>query len=482
MALTLPEVLPLYLAGQPHLSSQSLAVHNKYSGQQLSRVSLADPELIERAIEAAVGAAESMRRLPAYRRQRILKRCADRFEERSDSLATLLCAEVGKPLRDARVEVERMVDTFRIAAEESVRIGGQVLPMDVHPRGAGYRGMWQRQPVGPVSLITPFNFPLNLVAHKVAPALAAGCPFILKPASRTPISALMVAEVLAESDVPTGAFSVLPCEHRIAEPLVADPRIRLLSFTGSPAVGWQLRRRAVHCRVTLELGGNAACIVHEDADLELAVERVVMGGYYQAGQSCISVQRVLVQRRVYEDFKERLVRAVEKLECGDPALPTTDIGPLIDASECQRVASWVAAAVALGGRVLCGGRSLSETIYAPTVIEDVPRDCDLYRREVFGPVTLLQPYDDFDQAIRLANDSAYGLQAGIFTRDIDRGLNAWDELQVGAVCLNEVPSFRLDHMPYGGVKGSGLGHEGVRWAIEEMTQLKLMIIRQGGDR
>jgi acyl-CoA reductase-like NAD-dependent aldehyde dehydrogenase len=477
MSLRLSEVLPLYLAGQPRLSSQLLAVHNKYSGQQLCRVCLADPELVERAIEAAVGATESMRRLPAHRRQRTLRHCADRFEERSDELAAVLCAEVGKPLRDARVEVERLVDTFRIAAEESVRIGGQVLPMDVHPRGEGYRGMWQRQPVGPVSLITPFNFPLNLVAHKVAPALAAGCPFILKPASRTPISALLVAEVLAESDLPPGAFSVLPCEHRIAEPLVADPRIRLLSFTGSPAVGWQLRRRAVHGRVTLELGGNAACIVHEDADLELAVERVVVGGYYQAGQSCISVQRILVQRRVYETFKQRLVAAVENLNCGDPALASTDIGPLIDASECQRVASWVEAAVAAGGRVLCGGRPLSGSMYAPTVMEQVPRGSDLYRREVFGPVTLLEPYEEFGQAIRLANDSAYGLQAGIFTRDIDRGLQAWDELQVGAVCWNEVPSFRLDHMPYGGVKESGLGHEGVRWAIEEMTQLKLMIVR-----
>jgi acyl-CoA reductase-like NAD-dependent aldehyde dehydrogenase len=482
MDLRLPDLLPMYLAGQPHLSSNQLAVHNKYSGQLLCRVSMADPESVGRAIEEAVGAAESMRRLPAYRRQQSLRRCADRFEERADELAALLCAEVGKPIRDARVEVERLVDTFRIAAEESVRIGGQVLPMDVHPRGAGYRGMWQRQPVGPVTLITPFNFPLNLVAHKVAPALAAGCTFILKPASRTPVSALIVAEVLAESDLPRGAFSVLPCEHRVAGPLVADPRIRLLSFTGSPAVGWQLRRRAVHCRVTLELGGNAACIVHDDADLELAVERVVVGGYYQSGQSCISVQRVLVHRRVYETFQQRLVQAVENLRCGDPALPTTDIGPLIDASECQRVASWVEAAVAMGARVLCGGRTLSDCIYAATVMEQVPRECDLYRREVFGPVTLLEPYDEFSQAIELANDSAYGLQAGVFTNDIERGLRAWDELQVGGVCWNEVPSFRLDHMPYGGVKASGLGHEGVRWAIEEMTQLKLMIIRQSDHR
>ena len=467
---------PYFLANEPLTPNQDLAVYDKYSGKLATRVALADATAIDQAIAAAAEAAEPMRKLPAYKRQAILNHCVRRFEERYDELAQALCIEAGKPIKDARGEVTRLIDTFRIAAEESVRIGGEVIPMDINPRAEGYTGMWKRVPIGPCSFISPFNFPLNLAAHKVAPALAAGCPFVLKPASLTPIGALIIGEVLAETDLPKGAFSILPCRRDGADLFTTDERLKLLSFTGSPEVGWALKEKAGKKPVVLELGGNAACIVDEGSDIDDAVARIVFGAYYQSGQSCISVQRILVHDSLYDAVRDRLTTAVGALESGDPKQESTFIGPMISEKEATRLHNWVQDAVAQGATLLCGGERDGAMLQA-TLLEDVPADSDVNCQEAFGPVTILSRFSDFDAALAEVNNSAFGLQAGIFTRDIHKIQKAWDELEVGGVVIGDVPSWRVDHMPYGGVKDSGLGREGVRYAIEDMTELRLLVIR-----
>ncbi|OPZ15577.1 MAG: Sulfoacetaldehyde dehydrogenase [candidate division BRC1 bacterium ADurb.BinA364] len=340
--------------------------------------------------------------------------------------------------------------------------------------------MWKRVPVGVCSFISPFNFPLNLAAHKIAPALAAGCPFVLKPSSRTPIGALLIAETLAELDLPVGAFSVLPCQREGARLFSEDPRIKFLSFTGSPAAGWPLKARAGKARVTLELGGNAACVVDSDADQPDAVRRILFGAFYQSGQSCISVQRILIHEAIYAEFRERLVEAARQLKMGDPKEEDTFIGPMISAREAQRLEQWIRSAAARGGRILCGGRRDGAMLEA-TLLENVPRDEPIVAREAFGPVAVLSSFGDFEEALREVNDSEYGLQAGIFTRDIYKAHQAWDTLEVGGVVIGDVPSFRVDHMPYGGVKNSGQGREGVRFAMEEMTEIRLLVLRTPGS-
>lgn len=473
----LQETYPYYLANVAQAPNAGLAVVDKYSGKLATRVALADEAAIDQAIGAAAAAAEPMRRMKPYQRQAVLNHCVMRFTERAEELAVSLCIEAGKPIKDARGEVSRLIDTFRIAAEESVRLYGEVMPMEISARAAGYRGMWKRVPIGPCSFISPFNFPLNLAAHKVAPALAAGCPFVLKPASLTPIGALIIGEVLAETELPPGAFSILPCRRDGAELFTRDERLKLLSFTGSPAVGWELKAQAGKKPVVLELGGNAACVIDADADLDDAVARNVVGGYYQSGQSCIGVQRIFVHRDIYDDFRDRFVAAVSQLVAGNPRDEDTFIGPIISDKECSRIEAWVNEAVAAGATLLAGGVRGEHNIYPATVLADVPADAKVNREEIFGPVTLLKPFDDFDQALDLVNDSAFGLQAGLFTRDIHKINKAWDRLEVGGVCVNDVPSWRVDHMPYGGVKDSGLGREGIRWAIHDMTEVRLLVIR-----
>lgn len=473
----LPKTFPFYLANEPHSPNADLEVRDKYTGELATQVAMADRDAIDQAIGAAAGAAEPMARMKPYQRQAILQHCVQRFTERDEELAEALCIEAGKPIKDSRGEVVRLIDTFRIAAEESVRIYGEVMPMEISERAANYRGMWKRVPIGPCSFISPFNFPLNLAAHKVAPALAVGCPFVLKPASLTPIGALIIGEILAETDLPKGAFSILPCHRDGADLFTSDERLKLLSFTGSPDVGWALKAKAGKKQVVLELGGNAACVVDADADLEDAVERNITGGYYQSGQSCIGVQRIFIHRDIYDDFKQRFVNAVAGLKAGNPREEDTFIGPIISDKECSRIERWVNEAVEAGARVLTGGKRLDNNIYQATVLEGVPKSTELYREEVFGPVTLLSPFEEFDQALEMVNDSAFGLQAGLFTRDIHKVHKAWDTLEVGGVCINEVPSWRVDHMPYGGVKDSGLGREGIRWAINDMTETRLLVIR-----
>jgi len=466
-----------WLAGRATAPNHDLVVADKYTGAVATRVALADAAAIDAAIAAAADAAPAMRRLPAYARAAVLHHCVRRFTERAEELATILCVEAGKPIRDARGEVTRLIDTFRIAAEEATRIEGEVLAMDVTPRARGYHGMWKRVPVGPCSFIAPFNFPLNLVAHKVAPAVAAGCPFVLKPASLTPVGALVIGEVLAETELPPGAFSILPCRRDGADLFTTDERLKLLSFTGSAEVGWGLKAHAGKKKVVLELGGNAAVVVDETGvDLDDAVRRIVFGAFYQAGQSCIGVQRILAHARVYDELRARLVAATRALVAGDPKDERTFVGPLIGEAEAVRLEQWIAAAVARGARVLCGGERTG-AVLAATLLEDVPEDQDLVCKEAFGPVAVLSRFDDFDAALAQVNRSAYGLQAGVFTRDLYRMQRAWDVLEVGGVLIGDVPSFRVDHMPYGGVKDSGLGREGVRWAIEDMTEIRLLVVR-----
>jgi acyl-CoA reductase-like NAD-dependent aldehyde dehydrogenase len=467
---------PYYLGSVAQAPNQDLEVRDKYSGALATRVALADAAAIEKAIGLAADAAEPMRRLPAYERQRALLHCVRRFEERAEELAQALCIEAGKPIRDSRGEVSRLVDTFRVAAEESVRITGEVLPLDISPRARNYTGMWKRVPIGPCSFISPFNFPLNLAAHKIAPAIAAGCPFVLKPASLTPVGALMIGQALAETDLPRGAFSILPARREGADLFTTDERLRLLSFTGSPEVGWALKARAGKKKVILELGGNAAVVVDADALLDDACERIVFGAFYQSGQSCIGVQRILVHERVYEDLREQLVAATRALRAGDPKDEATFIGPMISEAEAVRLERWIAAAKAAGGRVLCGGARKGAMLEA-TLLEDVPREQEIVCKEAFGPVAVLSRFRDFEAALAEVNDSAFGLQAGVFTRDLYKAQRAWDALEVGGVLIGDVPSWRVDHMPYGGVKDSGLGREGVRFAIEDMTEIRMLVVR-----
>lgn len=473
----LKDAYPLYLANEALSPNQDLEVTDKYSGEVASRVALATPELIDRGIAAAVEAAAPMAAMAAYERQAVLAHCVSRFTERQAELAEALCIEAGKPIKDSRGEVGRLIDTFRIAAEESVRMTGEVQPLDISARAKGYQGMWKRVPIGPCSFISPFNFPLNLAAHKIAPALAVGCPFVMKPASRTPLGALIIGEVLAETDLPKGAFSILPATRDGADLFTTDDRLKLLSFTGSPDVGWALKAKAGKKKVVLELGGNAAVIVDADADLTDAVERIIFGAFYQSGQSCIGVQRIIAHDDIYDALRAALVKKTRALVAGDPRKEETFIGPMIDVGEARRLEGWIEDAVTAGATLLCGGKRDGAMLQA-TLLEDVPAGLKLRDEEAFGPVAILGRFSDFKAALDEVNDSRYGLQAGVFTRDLHRALAAWDHLEVGGVVINDVPSYRVDNMPYGGVKDSGLGREGVRFAMEDMTEIRNLVIRR----
>ncbi|MBP22375.1 MAG: aldehyde dehydrogenase [Alcanivorax sp.] len=467
---------PYYLANEAVFANQDLDVTDKYSGEVATRVAMADAATIDKAIDAADKAAGAMAKLAPYERQAILYHCVKRFEERYDELALALCIEAGKPIKDARGEVGRLIDTFRVAAEEAVRIDGEMPNLEISARAKGYRGMVKRVPIGPCSFISPFNFPLNLAAHKVAPAIAAGCPFVLKPASRTPIGAIIIGEVLAETDLPKGAFSILPCHREGADLFTTDERFKLLSFTGSPDVGWDLKARAGKKPVILELGGNAAVIVDEDADLNDAMERIVFGAFYQSGQSCIGVQRILIHDAIYDELKAKLVEKTAALKMGDPKDEDTFIGPVISEGEATRLENWINEAVDAGATLLVGGKRDGAMLQA-TLLENAPKGTNIVEEEAFGPVAVISRFSDFDDALNTVNESKFGLQAGIFTRDLYKAQKAWDELEVGGVVIGDVPSWRVDNMPYGGVKDSGLGREGIRWAINDMTEERLLVIR-----
>jgi acyl-CoA reductase-like NAD-dependent aldehyde dehydrogenase len=424
-----------------------------------------------------VRAAEPMARMASFERQAVLDHCVARFRERFDELAYALCVEAGKPIKDSEGEVSRLIDTFRIAAEESVRLGGEVLPIDISPRAKGYQSIWKRVPVGPCSFISPFNFPLNLAAHKIAPAIAVGCPFVMKPASRTPLGAIIMGEILAETNLPEGAFSILPAHRDGADLFTTDDRLKLLSFTGSPDVGWDLKARCGKKKVVLELGGNAACIIDHDADLEDALERVIFGAFYQSGQSCIGVQRIIVHADVYDRFRDMLVARTKSLVAGDPKDRNTFVGPMISESEARRLDTWIQEAVAAGATLLCGGKREGAMLEA-TLLENAPRTCNAVVEEAFGPLAILSKFSDFNEAIEEVNDSKFGIHAGVFTRDLFKMFDAWDRMDVGGVVINDVPSYRVDNMPYGGVKDSGIGREGIRFAMEDMTEIRNLIIRR----
>lgn len=474
----LREIYPLYLNNKPAQPNADLVVLDKFTGQPAFKTALATPDIIEEAIAGAVRAAKPMAQLASYERQDILTHCVTRFKERADELAFALCVEAGKPIKDAEGEVSRLIDTFRIAAEEAVRLYGEVQPLDISARSKGYLGIWKRVPIGPCSFISPFNFPLNLAAHKIAPAIAAGCPFVLKPASATPLGALIIGEILTECDaLPEGAFSILPASRDGAGQFTTDDRLKLLSFTGSPDVGWELKAKAGKKKVVLELGGNAAVVVDADADLDFAVDRIVFGAFYQSGQSCIGVQRILVHAAVYEAFKAKLVAKTTALVAGDPKDRDTFIGPMISEKEALRLKGWIDEALAAGAKLLCGG-GRSGAMLEATLLENVPAHCTAEQEEAFGPLANLSSFDDWAEVLSRVNDSAYGLQAGIFTSDLHKVLDAWDQVEVGGLVVNDVPSYRVDNMPYGGVKDSGLGREGVRFAIEDMTEIRNLVIRR----
>jgi acyl-CoA reductase-like NAD-dependent aldehyde dehydrogenase len=473
----LKDIYPLYLNNKAEQPNTDLEVTDKFTGEVAFRCAQADAKTIDAGIQGAVEAAEPMARMASYERQAVLQHCVNRFRERSEELAYALCVEAGKPIKDSEGEVSRLIDTFRIAAEESVRMTGEVQPLDISPRARGYQGIWKRVPIGPCSFISPFNFPLNLAAHKIAPALAVGCPFVMKPASRTPLGAIIMGEVLAETDLPTGAFSILPAHREGADLFTEDDRLKLLSFTGSPAVGWDLKAKAGKKKVVLELGGNAAVIIDRDADLDDALERVIFGAFYQSGQSCIGVQRILIHADIYDRFRDMLVARTKTLVAGDPKDRNVFIGPMISEGEASRLDAWIQEATAKGATLLCGGRRDGAMLEA-TLLENVDRNTKLNIEEAFGPVAFLVKFHEFEEALDIVNDSKFGLQAGIFTRDLFKTLDAWDRLDVGGVVINDVPSYRVDNMPYGGVKDSGLGREGIRFAMEDMTEIRNLVIRR----
>jgi acyl-CoA reductase-like NAD-dependent aldehyde dehydrogenase len=470
---------PLLVGGVKKHTPEISKVRFPYTGEVYAEVCQAGNAELKEAVAAACRGFEKTRRLSSHARSQILSGIAEEIHWRADELIDIMVMEGGKTRKFAASEVARSEVTVRTSAEEAKRIYGEIIPLDLSEDTYGRTGFLQRFPLGPVVGIVPFNFPLNLACHKLAPAIAAGNSIILKPASSTPVSSLILGDMALSAGMPPEAISVVPCASARAELFARDPRVAYLSFTGSCAVGWHLREIAGRKRVGLELGGNAAVIVHEDANLDYAVQRIATGGFINAGQVCISVQRVLVHRPIYEQALGKILAAVRELHVGDPRDPATDMGPMIDRLKAEEAFRKVQEAVKQGAKVLTGG-TLNETMFAPTVLIDTTPAMRVNREEVFGPVISVTPYDTFDEALRIANNSEYGLQVGIFTQNINRAMQAFSEMQVGGVQVNDIPTFRSDQMPYGGAKGSGLGREGPRYAIEEMTELRLMVINQAG--
>jgi acyl-CoA reductase-like NAD-dependent aldehyde dehydrogenase len=469
---------PIFLAGRWVDSPDPLTVTNPAHPEEPAGSTYnATPEQYEAAVRAAVTTFETTRRLPAYERGAMLRAISAGIRERREELGRLITLESGKPIRDALVEVDRASLTFRLGAEEAERLTGELIPLDLMASSRGRIGITRRFPLGPIAAISPFNFPLNLAAHKLAPALAAGNTIVLKPPSKDPLTMLTVGEIIEHAGVPEGAVSILPMTRTLGDVMVADERFKLLTFTGSPSVGWRMKERAGKKRVVLELGGNAGVIIDESADLDWAIKRTLIGAYGYAGQVCISVQRVFVHQARYDEFLERFVQGARSLVVGDPLDPETQLGPMVDEPAAARTESWVREAEELGGRVLLGGRAAG-SLFPPTVLVDTPPTAQVCSNEAFAPLVVVFPFDDFGEAIKAVNDSFYGLQTGVFTNDLAHSWQAFNELEVGGVIVNDVPTYRIDHMPYGGVKDSGLGREGLRWSIEDMTELRLMVVAE----
>jgi glyceraldehyde-3-phosphate dehydrogenase (NADP+) len=465
---------PIYLAGQFETTSSQLKVISPYSGECVYQTYTAGKTEFEAAVKAAQAASATMGSLPIYERYRILQQVSTDILAHRDEFATIMAREAGKPWKTAQAEVERAAQTFLVATEEAKRLPGEVLSIDWHPSAANKDAIVKYFPIGLVAGISPFNFPLNLVAHKIAPAIAAGCPIVLKPASKTPISALFLAKIIHEAGLPPGALSILPMDRQTGNLLVTDPRFNLLSFTGSPEIGWQMKRDAGKKKVVLELGGNAALLIDKDADVAQAACKAVVGAFSYAGQSCIHTQRIYVETSVFEDFVSQFCNKMAELNIGDPELPATDFSSMIDENNAERIENWVNEAIDAGAKLIAGGKR-EGSLYFPTVLTNTRSDMKVCKLEAFAPVVIIEPFTDFRQAVAMINDSSFGLQAGVFCFDSRKIRYAFENLHVGCVIVNDVPTFRADHMPYGGVKNSGIGREGPKYAILDMLEPRLLV-------
>ncbi len=470
------EVHPLILAGEKRNSSVSVsAITNPWDNSVLGKVSLATEADANEAVEKAVKGFQKTRSLASYERSEILSFVSAQIKQQKAEFARLITAEVGKPIQWSRVEVDRAATTFQLAAEEAKRIGGEAIPLDLNAHTKNRFGVVRRFPMGVVLCISPFNFPLNLVAHKVAPAIAAGNAFILKPPPQAPLTSLKLGEIIEASGFPKEAFSILPCSNAVAEKLVTDERIKMLSFTGSPTVGWFLKTKAGKKKVLLELGGNAGVIVDKTANVDEAVKKNVIGSFVYAGQVCIKVQRIYVHESIYDAYRDKFVQSTKAVKCGDPDDAETVMGPLIDDAAAERVSQWIADASKQGAKLLTGG-GRNGRVVEPTVLENVSRTSNVFCKEIFGPVVTLHRFSTIEEAVAGVNDSSFGLQAGIFSNDFQNILYAYNHIEVGALIVNDNPTFRIDNMPYGGIKDSGFGREGLKYAIEAMTELKLLVV------
>lgn len=468
---------PICLAGEWVKSDQPLEITNPYNGEVIGVTYLASADQLDQAIVAAERAFKITSKQPVYERVAILDALAAKMKQHRDHIASLIALEAGKPIRDAEVEADRGIFTVQVASEEAKRIDGDVIPLDLLPSSKGRFGIVRRFPIGPVAGISPFNFPLNLALHKVAPAIASGNPIVLKPPSKDPLVMLFIAELLHEIGVEPGSLSVLPMSREVGNAMVEDDRFKLLSFTGSPDIGWEMKKNAGMKKVVLELGGNAGVIVDADSDISFAAQRVRVGAFAYAGQVCISVQRVFIHEQVYEQFIDALVAETRKVKLGDPLDRDTDLGPMIDDKAAARSQKWIEDAVAQGARVLTGGKA-DGRFMQPTILENAPRDAFVCSREAFAPLVTVFKVPSFGKAVEAVNDSVFGLQAGVFTNNLERALYAFENIEAGGVVMNDIPTYRIDHMPYGGVKSSGLSREGIRYTIEDMTEMRLLVINR----
>ncbi|TAN63663.1 aldehyde dehydrogenase family protein [bacterium] len=467
---------PVIIGDELRTTAKELPVINPFDNSIAGVTYLCGTTELNHALSAATAAFDKLKKYSSYQRADILQRCVDGIKKRSEELARTIALEAGKPIKDARSEVARATNTFQIALEESKRLGGEVMPLDISHGAEGRFAIIRRFPIGVVLGITPFNFPLNLVAHKIAPAMACGSPIIIKPASKTPLTALALGEIILDSGYAKGGVSIVPSAAGDVEKLLEDARIKKLTFTGSPAVGWRLKSKAINKRVTLELGGNAGVIIHEDADLDYAAKQCAKGAFSYAGQVCISVQRVYAHKNIFNEFKKKFLKLASALKLGNPLDESTDIGPMIDTASVEKTEAWVNEAIKGGAKLLTGGKRRGPC-FEPTVLTNTTSSMKVCSEEIFGPVVALESYENFEDALKQINQGRFGLQAGLFTKDMGRILLAYETLEVGGVIANDVPTFRMDNMPYGGIKESGFGREGVRYAIEEMTELKLLAIK-----
>jgi len=464
-----------FLGGKWEKGKRVKTIYSPYKNIPVGEVGWADADILNEAIEKAHNSFPVTSTLPTYKRKEILTQIARGIKKRKEEFARIIAQEAGKPIQYSRGEVARAIATFNIAAEETDNLTGEIIPLDVTPAGEGRIGVVQYFPIGVAGAITPFNFPLNLVAHKLAPAIAAGNPIVLKPSSSTPITAILLAEVIAETSLPSASISIIPCDASDSYPLINNKAIKILTFTGSAEVGWQLKQKAWEKRVTLELGGNAAVIVDSGDNLDYIIEQCVKGSFAYSGQICISIQRIYVKKELFSEFLHKFLQKTAILTLGDPLEETTDIGPMINQASVEKVMLWLKEATQKGAKILIGGEA-SENFILPTVLTNTTPEMKVWSEEVFAPLVLIEPYTTFKEALELANKTSYGLQCGVFTSDIEKMYLAFQKLEVGGVIINDIPTFRVDNMPYGGVKRSGIGKEGVKYAIREMTEMKLMVV------